>query len=63
MTYKKYYKEKNELIPAIIFAKNAPDNYTEITDKNELKVLIMGGYKKKTLDGLEYFQEVRADIF
>jgi len=59
---RKFYKEDNESIPAIVYELSQPVDYTEITDSEELKRLYIGLYKQREIDGLNYFDDFRASI-
>ena len=59
---RKFYKEDNESIPAIVYELSNPSGYTEITDNSELKRLYIGLYKQREIDGLNYFEDFRADL-
>ncbi len=60
---RKFYKEDNEAIPAIKFELTQPTGFTEITDTIELKSLFIGKYKQREIDGIDYFEEFRADLY
>jgi len=57
-----FYKEDNEEIPAIVYELLKPNNFTQITDLNELKNLYIGLYKQREIDGINYFEEFRAGL-
>jgi hypothetical protein len=59
---RKFYKEDNESIPAIVYELTNPIGYTEITDNSELKILYIGLYKQREIDGINYFEDFRADL-
>ncbi len=59
---RKFYKEDNESIPAIVYELTKPIGYTEITDNSELKILYIGLYKQREIDGINYFEDFRADL-
>lgn len=59
---RKFYKEDNEIIPAIVYELSNPSGYTEINDNAELKRLYIGLYKQREIDGLNYFEDFRADL-
>lgn len=59
---RKFYKEDNEIIPAIVYELSNPSGYTEINDNAELKRLYIGLYKQREIDGLNYFEDFRAGL-
>ena len=59
---RKFYKEDNEIIPAIVYELTTPSGFTEITDNEELKRLYIGLYKQREIDGSSYFEDFRADL-
>lgn len=59
---RKFYKEDNELIPAIVYELSQPIDYTEITDSEELKLLYIGLYQQRQQDGISYFEGFRSSI-
>ena len=59
---RKFYKEDNQSIPAIVYELSNPSGYTEITDNSELKRLYIGLYKQREIDGLNYFEDFRAGL-
>jgi len=48
---RKFYKEDNEAIPAIVFELSAPVGFTEITDNAEIKELYLIQYQSRIDDG------------
>ena len=60
---RKFYKENNESIPAIVFENNAPEGFTEITDENELHELYLDKYAERQNDGMQYCNEFRATLY
>lgn len=59
---RKFYKEDNEDLPAIIYVEEIQDGFTEITNETELKRLYIGLYKQREIDGLNYFEDFRAGL-
>lgn len=59
---RKFYKEANEIIPAIVYELNKPSGFTEITENEELKMLYIELYKQREIDGSSYFEDFRADL-
>ena len=59
---RKFYKEDNQSIPAIVYELSQPTGFTEITDLEELKQLYIGLYKQRSQDGINYFECFRADL-
>jgi len=59
---RKFYKEDNESIPAIVYELSNPSGFTEITDNAELKSLYIGLYRQREIDGLNYFEDFRANL-
>jgi len=59
---RKFYKEDNESIPAIVYELSQPTGFTEITDSEELKILYIGLYKQREQDGINYFEDFRANL-
>lgn len=59
---RKFYKEDSESLPAIAYELLKPDNFIQITDLNELKILYIGLYKQREIDGINYFEEFRAGL-
>ncbi len=57
-----FYKEDNELIPAIEFSDVQPIDFSPVIDESEYKSLIKMQYKCREKDGKEYFEEVRSDL-
>ena len=59
---RKFYKEDNSLIPAIVYELTQPLGYTQITNSEELKRLYIGLYNQRAQDGVDYFDNFRASI-
>lgn len=59
---RKFYRENNEQIPAIVYELSQPVGFTEITDEVELKRLYINLYQQRKVDGLDYFDSFRADL-
>ena len=59
---RKFYKEDNESIPAIVYELTTPLGFTEITDNAELKSLYIGLYRQREIDGSNYFEDFRANL-
>ena len=59
---RKFYKEDNSLIPAIVYELTQPLGYTQITNSEELKRLYIGLYNQRGQDGVDYFDDFRASI-
>ena len=57
-----FYKEDNQAIPAIVYELTQPSGYTQITDSEELKRLYIGLYNQRQQDGVNYFDDFRANI-
>ena len=57
-----FYKEDNQTIPAIVYELTQPSGYTQITDNEELKRLYIGLYNQRGQDGVDYFDDFRANI-
>ena len=60
---RKFYKEDNEVIPAIKFELTKPVGFTEITDIAKIKILVIEKYKQREIDGIDYFEGFRADLY
>ena len=61
--YRRFYKEDDELIPAIKFALSKPAGFTEITDESEIKSLYLKQYQIRILDGNDCVQNFTADLY
>ena len=59
---RKFYKEDNSLIPAIVYELTQPLGYTQITNSEELKRLYIGLYNQRAQDGVDYFDDFRASV-
>ena len=59
---RKFYKEDNSLIPAIVYELTQPLGYTQITNSEELKRLYIGLYNQRAQDGVDYFDNFRASV-
>jgi hypothetical protein len=57
-----FYSEDGEAIPAIMFEETQPAGYTLITDVPELRKCYMAKYKEREYDGVNWFEEFRADL-
>lgn len=60
---KKFYKEDNEAIPAILYEDSQPFGFTEITDPLELKDLYIKKYKQQKKDGEDYYLSFQASLY
>jgi len=60
---RKFYKENDELIPAIAFELSAPENFTEITDTDEIKKLYQQQYLYRISDGESFVLNFTADMY
>ena len=60
---KKFYKEDNEAIPAILYEDSQPLGFTEITDPLELKDLYIKKYKQQKKDGEDYYLSFQASLY
>lgn len=60
---KKFYKEDNEAIPAILYEDSQPLGFTEITDPLELKDLYIKKYKQQKKDGEDYYLKFQASLY
>ena len=60
---KKFYKEDNEVIPAIKFEDDQPVGFTEITDEIEIKRLYKLQYNYRTSDGKDYVLDFTTDRY
>lgn len=59
---KKFYKEDNEAIPAIVYQETAPAGFSEITDADEVKSRYIKLYEQREVDGKDYFDKMRSDL-
>lgn len=60
---KKWWKEDNETIPAILFQELQPNGFSEITDPNELtqlRIRLNNDYKRW---GIDYFTDFKISYF
>lgn len=57
-----FYKENGQAIPAIQYADSLPVGYTLISDVTELRECYISQYRKRELDGHNWFEEFRADL-
>ena len=60
---RKFYKEENELIPAIKFALTTPVGFTEITDVEEIKKLYLNKYINRIEGGKKYVLDFIVNIY
>lgn len=60
---KKFYKEDNEAIPAILYQDSQPLGFTEVTDPVELKYLYIKKYKQQKKDGEDYYLSFQASLY
>ena len=60
---KKFYKEDNEAIPAILYQDSQPLGFTEVTDPVELKDLYIKKYKQQKKDGEDYYLSFQASLY
>ena len=60
---RKFYKENDESIPAIVFELEQPINFTEITDAVEIKKLYILKYQQRIQDGNKYILDFTADRY
>ena len=60
---KKFYKEDNEAIPAILYQDSQPVGFTEITDPLELTDLYIKKYKQQKKDGEDYYLSFQASLY
>jgi len=60
---KKFYKEDNEAIPAILYEDSQPLGFSEITDPLELKDLYIKKYKQQKKDGEDYYLSFQASLY
>ncbi len=60
---RKFYKEDNEAIPAIVFELSAPVGFTEITDNAEIKELYLIQYQSRIDDGKSWVLDFTADLY
>ena len=60
---KKFYKEDNEAIPAILYQDSQPLGFTEVTDPVELKYLYIKKYKQQKKDGASLYLDVINGVY
>lgn len=61
--FRKFYKENDESIPAIVFELEQPINFTKITDAVEIKKLYILKYQQRIQDGNKYILDFTADRY
>lgn len=59
---KKFFKEKNQDIPSILYSEESPENFILITDVEEIKNLYVTLYFNREIDGKDYFNKIRAEL-
>jgi len=60
---RKFYRENNEPIPAIVFELSAPTGFTEITDQSEIKLLYIKQYRIRIEDGQNWVLDFTAERY
>lgn len=60
---KKFYKENNQSLPAILFTDVIPSGFTEITNASEIRDLYIKQYKERKEDGENYYTETQAELY
>jgi len=60
---RKFYKENDEQIPAIVFELDAPVGFTEITEQEEIKTLYILQYQYRIEDGKSYVLDFTTDVY
>lgn len=59
---KKYYIENIEVLPAIVYAIECPEGYTEIEDQAKLLELTKKDYLIKEKDGQDFYNTFRSRL-
>lgn len=57
---KKFYKEDNEPIPAVVYTDTPPSGFTEITSEADLYQLEKKMFKLRETDGQDYYNDLRT---
>jgi hypothetical protein len=60
---RKFYKEDNQAIPAIVFENEQPLGFTLITDSTEIKELYLTQYQLRIDDGQSWVLDFTADRY
>jgi hypothetical protein len=60
---RKFYKENNEVRPAVKFAESLPVGFTEITDIEEVKTLYILQYTYRINDGQNFVLDYTANMY
>ena len=60
---RKFYKEDNQAIPAILFENEQPLGFTLITDSAEIKELYLTQYLLRIEDGKSFVLNFTADMY
>lgn len=60
---RKFYKEDNQAIPAIVFENEQPLGFTLITDSTEIKALYLTQYQLRIDDGQSWVLDFTADRY
>ena len=60
---RKFYKENDEQIPAIVFELDAPVGFTEITEQEEIKTLHILQYQYRIEDGKSQVLDFTTDVY
>lgn len=60
---RKFFKEDNQIIPAIAFEFVQPVGFSEITDEAEIKRLYVIEYNKRKADGQQFVIDFTADLY
>ena len=60
---RKFYKENDEQIPAIVFELESPVGFTEITEQEEIKTLYILQYQYRIADGKKFVLDFTADVY
>lgn len=60
---RKFYKEENEIIPAIKYSDVQPSGYIEVIEENELNQLYVERLRGMRIFGLEYIESFSVEKF
>lgn len=59
---KKFYKENIQLLPAVVYASECPQGFTEIIDAEEILHLTKENYVLKEIDGRDFYNTFRSRL-
>jgi len=61
---KKFYREDGEELPSVVYTEEGtqPLGFSPLVDAAEVKVALAALYKKRTADGVDFFNQFRLDL-